>query len=102
MNLTSVEVSAKSVKKTNQKNFDITMTLTGYNTTGEGEETIVTKLFSMDFVESYNTDQAISVIRIGFATQMQEYIDRYKAENNYLNHPQVSASVDAVQSVLTV
>ena len=95
MALTSVTVTKQSVNQSMIGQYSVTWQLKGFN-----ENSV--ELFSVTFNEDYKKGDAISRVEAGFKDQMQDYIDKYKKEQQYLNAAAHDTSVANVQAALEV
>ena len=128
MELTSVSVEKKSVVLITKDEWNITMTLTGYNTTVTQvestvynevwnedtqemeivpetvmvDEDVVTKLFTKDFGEAYRKGDNVNVVLAGFREQMQLFIDKWVSENSIFNSPALDSAVSTIQDNLDI
>lgn len=94
MALTSVTVTKKSINQSMEGQYSITWELKGFDGTEES--------FSSTFNEDYKKGDDISRVEAGFIEQMQDYIDKYKKEQQYLNATAHDISVTNVQAALEV
>ena len=102
MELTSISVKKKNVDMVATGEWNVTMTVTGVNVVGEGEEEITTTLFSKDFSETYRTGDNVNIVLLGFKTQMQEFIDKWTSENTLFNSTALDNAVTTIQNELTI
>lgn len=94
MALTSVVITKKTVRQSMKGQFSVTWELKGFD---GGVE-----LFSPTFNEDYKTGDDIFRVEAGFIEQMQDYIDKYKKEQQYLNATAHDTAVANVQAILEV
>ena len=94
MALTSVVITKKTVRQSMKGQFSVTWELKGFDGAAE--------LFSPTFSEDYKTGDDISRVEAGFIEQMQDYIDKYKKQQQYLNAVAHDTAVTNVQSALEV
>ena len=95
MALTTVEVNKKSVIKNMDGQWSIMWELKGF------DESLV-ELFAAFFSEDYKKGDNISRVETGFKNQMQNYINKYKKEQQLLNASQHDTAVTNVQTALEV
>ncbi len=60
------------------------------------------ELFNKDFTERYRTGQDVSVIIDKFIKQMQDEIDKYKAEQIIYNHSALTTAISNILAGLIV
>lgn len=94
MALTSKTVTKINVNQTMKGQYSVIWELKGFDGTEE--------LFLQTFNEDYKTGDPPSRVEAGFTEQMQDYIDKYKSEQNIFNHPQMDNAVTNVQAALVV
>lgn len=94
MALTAVTITKQSVNQSMKGQYSVIWELKGFDGAVE--------LFSVTFNEDYKKGDAISRVEAGFKDQMQDYIDKYKKEQQYLNAAAHDTSVANVQAALEV
>jgi hypothetical protein len=94
MALTSVTITKQSVNQSMKGQYSVIWELKGFDE--------ATELFSATFSEDYKTGDNISRVEAGFRDQMQDYIDKYKKEQQYLNAAAHNTAVANVQAALEV
>ena len=95
MALVSITVTKQSVNQNMDGQWSIMWELKGF------DESLV-ELFVVFFNEDYKKGDDISRIEAGFKDQMQDYIDKYKKEQQLLNASQHDTAVTNVQTALEV
>ena len=95
MVLTTITVTNVQVNQSMKGQYSVIWELKGFD---ESE----IELFSGTFSEDYKTGDSPTRVVAGFTQQMQDYIDKYKNEQNILNHAQMDTSVTNVQAALIV
>ena len=92
--LTSVTVTKQSVSQSMKGQYSVVWELKGFDG--------ATELFSASFNEDYKTGDNISRVQIGFRDQMQDYIDKYKKEQQILTAAAHDTAVTNVNAALEV
>ena len=95
MVLTTTTVTKLQVSQTMNGQYSVVWGLNGFD---ESE----IELFSGIFSEDYKTGDSPTRVVAGFTEQMQNHIDKYKNEQNILNHVQMDTAVTNVQTALVV
>lgn len=95
MALNSITVVKQSVNQNMKGQYSVVWELKGFD---ESE----IELFSQTFNEDYKKGDDISRIKAGFIEQMQDYINKYKKEQQLLTAVVHDEAVINVQTVLEV
>ena len=95
MTLTTTTITILSVNQSMKGQYSVVWELKGFD---ESE----IELFSQTFSEDYKTGDSPTRVETGFIEQMQDYIDKYKAEKVILEHVQMANAITNVLSALVL
>ncbi len=90
----SAAVTKKSVTCSQDKLYNITLTLTLTDTAGEG--------FVRDYSQDYRTGENVATKKALFLDKMQNDIDRYKASQALSDNAALATAITEIQSNLVL